>query len=37
LWDAEKRPEQGTGIDLAINKYGINNFTFEIIEQCNPE
>lgn len=37
LWDAEKRPEQGTGVDLAINKYGINNFTFEIIEQCNPE
>lgn len=37
LWDAEKRPEQGTGIDLAINKYGINNFTFEIIEQCNSE
>lgn len=37
LWDAEKRPEQGTGIDLAINKYGINNFTFEIIEQCNSD
>lgn len=37
LWDAEKRPEQGTGIDLAINKYGINNFTFEVIEQCNSE
>lgn len=37
LWDAEKRPEQSTGIDLAINKYGINNFTFEIIEQCNSD
>ena len=34
LYDADVRPEDGTGIDLAIRKYGIDNFTFEIIEEC---
>lgn len=37
LYDAEKRPMESTGIDLAINKYGIENFTFEIIERCRVE
>ena len=35
LYDSKKRPELGTGIDVAINKYGIENFTFEIIELCD--
>lgn len=35
LYDAEKRPEEGTGVDIAIHKYGIENFIFEIIEQCS--
>ena len=35
LYDATFRPEEGTGIDEAINKYGIDNFTFEIIEECD--
>lgn len=35
IYDAEYRAEKGTGIDLAIKKYGIENFTFEIIEQCS--
>lgn len=26
---------RGTGIDFAINKYGIENFDFEIIEKCD--
>ena len=37
LYDAEKRPELGTGIDVAIRKYGIENFTFEIIELCDAK
>lgn len=37
IQDAKNRPEKGTGIDIAINKYGINNFTFEIIEECPVE
>lgn len=37
LYDAENRPERGTGIDIAIKKYGIENFTFEIIELCAIE
>lgn len=35
LYDSKYRPEKSTGIDMAINKYGINNFTFEIIEECS--
>lgn len=39
LYDSknEKRLKRATGIDYAINKYGIENFTFEIIELCNIE
>lgn len=33
LYDAYNRPI--TTIDIAINKYGINNFTFEIVEECS--
>jgi len=33
-YDAIYRPERGTGIDIAIAKYGIDNFNFEIIEEC---
>lgn len=36
LYDAQSRAERGTGVDLAINKYGIDQFDFEIIEQCEP-
>lgn len=35
LYDAEKRPERGTGVDIAIKKYGIENFDFSIIETCS--
>lgn len=35
LYDALYRPEKGTGIDVAINKYGIDNFEFEILEECS--
>lgn len=35
LYDSTYRPEKGTGIDIAIHKYGIENFTFEIIEECS--
>lgn len=37
LYDATKRPERGTGVDRAIAKYGIENFKFEIIEECSVE
>lgn len=37
LYDANYRPERATGIDLAIRKYGIENFDFEILELCNIE
>ena len=33
LYDAINRPEE-TGIDLAIAKYGIENFDFQILEEC---
>ena len=36
LYDA-KHPERSTGVDFAINKYGIENFIFEIIELCNKD
>lgn len=36
-YDATKRPERGTGVDKAINKYGIENFEFSIIEECPVE
>lgn len=34
IYDAKNRPERGTGIDLAIRKYGIENFDFSILEEC---
>lgn len=37
LYDAQHRPERSTGIDKAIAKYGIENFDFEIIEECPVE
>lgn len=37
LYDAHFRSERSTGVDLAIAKYGIDNFSFEILEECKPE
>lgn len=37
LYDAYNRPEHCSGVDPAIAKYGINNFTFSIIENCPIE
>ena len=37
LYDALKRSEKSTGIDLAIKKYGIDNFSFEILEECKTQ
>lgn len=37
LYDAANRPDRGTGVDLAIKKYGIENFDFMIIEECPVE
>lgn len=34
LYDSQNRAERATGVDIAIKKYGIENFTFEIIELC---
>ena len=34
-WDANKRKEQ-TPLHKAIRKYGVDNFQFEIIEECSP-
>lgn len=36
LYDAMNRPDT-TGVDLAIAKYGIDNFDFEILEECPKE
>lgn len=36
LWQANKRHEQ-TPLHKAMRKYGINNFTLEIIEECEKE
>lgn len=37
IYDSKHRPEKSTGIDKAIAKYGIENFEFEIIEECPVE
>lgn len=37
LYDAKNRAEKSTGIDVAINKYGIENFCFEILEECDVD
>lgn len=40
LYDArhlEERIKSKAGIDAAINKYGIENFNFSIIEECDAE
>lgn len=37
LYDAKNRPERGSGVDVAIRKYGIENFSFEILELCSLE
>ncbi len=34
LYDALNRCEEGTGVDFAIKKYGIENFDFDIVEEC---
>lgn len=35
IYDSTYRPERGTGVDLAIRKYGIENFDFSVIEECS--
>lgn len=37
LYDANHPERKGTGIDIAIRKYGIENFTFEILELDEKE
>lgn len=37
LYDASHQARACTGIDIAIRKYGIENFTFEILELCNEK
>lgn len=37
IYDAEKRCERSTGVDVAIKKYGIENFDFQIVEECSKE
>lgn len=37
IYDALNRPETGTGIDVAMHKYGIENFHYEILEICSPD
>lgn len=37
LYDAENRANTSTGLDVAIKKYGIENFNIEIIEECPIE
>lgn len=37
LYDTYNRPDKATGIDVAMAKYGINNFKFSIIEECSKE
>lgn len=34
LYDALNRADRGSGVDLAIKKYGIENFDFAVIEEC---
>lgn len=35
LYDAMHRAEKGSGVDPAILKYGIENFDFTILEECD--
>lgn len=37
LYNVKHEERACTGIDIAIRKYGIENFTFEIIELCKEE
>lgn len=37
MYDSKNRADRGTGVDLAIKKYGIENFDFSIIEECSPD
>ena len=37
IYDANNPERRGTGLEIAIRKYGIENFTFEIVEQCGIE
>lgn len=34
LYDSSQRSERATGVDVAIKKYGIENFDFTILEEC---
>lgn len=36
-WQRHRRSHDNCAIHLAFNKYGIDNFTFEVIEECLPE
>ena len=36
-WNQHKYTKDSLPIHHAIQKYGINNFTFEVIEECNPK
>lgn len=37
IYDANNQPERGTGVDLAIRKYGIENFDFLVLEECSVD
>lgn len=36
-WNKHKRTHDNCAIHLAFEKYGIENFSFEVIEECLPE
>lgn len=36
IYDALHRPESSCGIDVAMAKYGVDKFHYEILEECEP-
>lgn len=36
-WEKHKKSKDNCAIHQALRKYGINNFSFEVIEECPPE